>query len=312
MPEAALNGSGICAGRVAIVTGAGGGMGRAHALTLASAGARVVVNDLGASVDGSGGSASAADQVVEEIRAAGGEAVANYDDISSWQGGQNVVACALDSFGDLHSVVNNAGILRDRMLANMSMEEWDAVIRVHLTGTFTTSRHAAAYWRDQAKAGNPVDGRIINTSSASGLYGNVGQSNYGAAKAAIASLTIISSLELARYGVTVNAIAPYALTRMTSEASRARIEAEAKATGFDKYDPANVSPLVTWLSSAGSRDITGRVFNVSGGSISVAESWCAGPEVDKGARWEVEELGDVIPDLVQRAAPNADIFGNRP
>lgn len=295
-----------------MVTGAGGGLGRAHALELAREGAKVVVNDLGTHVDGSGVSRNAADAVVEEIRAAGGEAVANYDDVSDWDGAKRLVDTALSAFGELHAVVNNAGILRDRMLVNMSMDEWQSVLQVHLTGTFAVSRHAAAYWRERAKSGAAVDARIINTSSASGLYGNVGQANYGAAKAAIASLTIIAGLELARYGVTVNAIAPYALTRMTSKASRARIEAETAASDFDKYDPANVSPLVAWLAGAASSDVTGRVFNVSGGAISVAEGWSAGPETDKGSRWTARELDHAVPALLSRAAPNADIFGIRP
>lgn len=303
---------GVCRERVVVVTGAGGGMGRAHALELAREGARVIVNDLGSNVDGSGASQKAADQVVEEIAAMGGHAVANYDDISEWDGAKRLVDTALDRFSDLHAVVNNAGILRDRMLVNMSMEEWQAVLRVHLNGTFAVSRHAAAYWRERTKANEKVDARIINTTSASGLYGNVGQSNYGAAKAAIASFTIIASMELRRYGATVNAIAPYALTRMTSEASRARIDAERESHTFDKYDPANVSPLVAWLAGWKSSDVTGRIFNVSGGTINVADGWCAGVEVDKGERWTPSELDEVIPSLVSRAAPNADVYGARP
>ena len=205
----------LCEGRVVVVTGSGRGIGREHALSLAKHGALVVVNDLGAGVDGSGGDASPAQQVVNEIEAMGGRAVANGDDISTWAGAERLINTAVETFGDLHAVVNNAGILRDRMMANMSEEEWDSVIKVHLKGTFAPSRMAAAYWRDRNKAGHPVDGRIINTSSVSGIYGNIGQTNYGAAKAGIAAFTTIASLELARYGVTVNAVAPVALTRMT-------------------------------------------------------------------------------------------------
>ena len=206
---------GLCEGRVCIVTGAGRGIGREHSLMLAEQGAKVVVNDLGGSMDGEGHEAGPAQQVVDEIKAMGGEAVANTDDISDWAGAEKLVQQAIDSFGRLDVLINNAGILRDRMLANMSEAEWDAVIKVHLKGTAGPSHFAAAYWREQSKAGNEVDGRIINTSSPSGIYGNVGQTNYGAAKAGIASFTIIAAMELARYGVTVNAIAPAALTRMT-------------------------------------------------------------------------------------------------
>lgn len=305
------DGAGICAGRTIIVTGAGRGMGRCHALEAARQGANVVVNDLGANVDGTGASSSEADGVVDEVRACGGQAIANYEDISSWDGAKRLVESAVAHFGDLHAVVNNAGILRDRMLVNMSFEEWDSVLRVHLNGTFAVSRHAAAYWRDQAKAnGAPVDARIINTSSSSGLYGNVGQANYGAAKAAIASFTLIAAEELARYGITVNAIAPYAITRMSSDASRAR--AAADTSNFSEHDPENVSPLVVWLASNQSRAVSGRVFNVRGGYINVAEGWSAGPETDKGARWDPAELGEVVAKLVQQAAPNANAYGYRP
>jgi len=302
--------SGLCAGRVVIVTGAGRGIGRAHALAFAAEGARVVVNDLGGDVDGSGTSSGPAGEVVEAIRSAGGEAVANGDDVSDFDGAGRLVAMAVERFGRLDVVVNNAGILRDRMLVNMTIDEWDAVVRVHLRGTFGPARHAAAYWRDRSKAGEENDARIINTSSPSGLYGNVGQTNYGAAKAGIASFTVIAAAELARYGVTVNAIAPVALTRMTENLGGGR---RAPADGsWNPIDPANVSPLVVWLGSPESRGVTGRVFNVRGGYVSVAESWVAGPAVDKGSRWDPEELGSVIPDLVARAAPNAGMDGQRP
>jgi NAD(P)-dependent dehydrogenase (short-subunit alcohol dehydrogenase family) len=284
-----------------IVTGAARGIGRGHALEFARQGAKVVVNDLGAEVDGTGSSGAAA-EVVAEIEAMGGEAIVNGEDVSDFDGAKRLIDAAVERFGDLHVLVNNAGILRDRMLFNMSAEEWDAVIRVHLRGTFAPLRHAAAYWRAQAKAGKPVDARVINTTSSSGIYGNPGQANYGAAKAGIAGLTIIAARELERYGVCVNAIAPTALTRMTD----GLIPPDADA------DPNDVAPLVVWLGSAESRGITGRVFNVRAGRISVAEGWHAGPEVDKGSRWDPAELGAVIPALVEKAAPNALTNGRIP
>ena len=302
---------GICDGRVVIVTGAGNGIGRAHALAFAYEGAKVVVNDLGGARDGTGGSATAAQSVVDEIAAFGGEAVANADDISSWSGAEGLVRQAIDHFGALDVVVNNAGILRDRMLTNMSETEWDAVIAVHLKGTFGTSRHAAAYWREEAKAGRTRDARIINTSSSSGIFGNVGQTNYGAAKAGIAAFTIIASKELGRYGVTVNAIAPTALTRMTEDLPVLVQRSEATSEGFEPLAPENISPLVVWLGSSESKDVTGRVFSVSGGVITVAEGWVNGPSVDKGGRWEPSELGAVVPNLVSKAAPNAETSGRR-
>jgi NAD(P)-dependent dehydrogenase (short-subunit alcohol dehydrogenase family) len=304
--------AGICDGRVVIVTGAGRGIGREHALAFAREGAKVVVNDLGATTEGEGADASPAQQVVAEIRAMGGEAVVNGDDVSDWDGAQRLVQAALDAFGDLHVLVNNAGILRDRMFVNMSPEEWDAVIAVHLRGSFAPTRHAVTYWRARAKEGHPVDGRVINTSSPSGLFGNVGQANYGAAKAALAAFTVILADELGRLGVTVNAIAPVALTRMTeglpgmAEAARAAEE----ATGFNPLDPANISPLVVWLGSPQSAGVTGRVFTVSGGEIGVAETWVKGPVATKQGRWQPAELTDVVPGLVERARGNSDMFGN--
>ena len=293
--------SGIVEGRVVIVTGAARGIGRGHALEFARQGAKVVVNDLGAEVDGTGSSDAAA-AVVEEIEALGGEAIVNGEDVSDFDGAARLIQAAVDRFGDLHALVNNAGILRDRMLVNMTADEWDAVIRVHLRGTFAPLRHAAAYWRAKAKAGERVDARIINTTSSSGIYGNPGQGNYGAAKAGIAGLTVIAAKELERYGVTVNAIAPAALTRMT----------ENLAPGGTGADPDDIAPLVVWLSSAEARGITGRVFNVRAGVISVAEGWHAGPGVDKGGRWDPAELGAVIPALVDKAAPNALTNGRIP
>src|SRR3954451_4836650 len=300
----------LCDGRVVIVTGAGRGIGREEALEFAREGARVVVNDVGVARDGSGEDATPAQEVVDEITALGAEAVANYDDISDFDGAKRLISQAIDSFGTLDVLVNNAGILRDRMLVNMSIDEWDAVIKVHLRGTFATTHHAANYWRDRAKAGEPVDARIINTSSSSGIYGNVGQSNYGAAKAGIAALTVITAMELSRYGVTVNAIAPAALTRMTEDL--VRWQGDDDEAQWDPRDPSNVAPLVAWLGSKESRGITGRVFNVKGGYVSVAKGWVAGPAEDKGARWDAGELGEVVPRLVAEARANSDTSGATP
>ncbi len=302
---------GICVGRIVVITGAGRGIGREHALAFASEGARIVVNDLGAAVDGTGSSAGPAGEVVDEIRAMGGEAVANGDDVSDYEGAGRLIRTALDTFGGLDVLVNNAGILRDRMLVNMTIDEWDAVIRVHLRGTFAPTRHAVEYWRNRSKAGETNDARIINTTSPSGIYGNVGQTNYGAAKAGIASMTVIAAMELGRYGVTVNAIAPAALTRMTENLGMGGPSDTKKPEEFDARDPGNIAPLVVWLGSAESAGITGRVFNVRGDTISVAEGWVAGPAASKGDRWDPAELGGVVPDLVARAAPNANMGGRR-
>ena len=301
---------GICDGRIVVITGAGRGIGREHAIEFARQGARVVVNDLGAEVDGTGSSAGPAGEVVDEIRGMGGEAVANGDDVSDFEGAARLITTALDTFGGLDVLVNNAGILRDRMLVNMTIDEWDAVIRVHLRGTFAPMRHAVEFWRNRTKAGEANDARIINTTSPSGIYGNVGQTNYGAAKAGIASMTVIAAMELGRYGVTVNAIAPAALTRMTENLGGGAA-APRKPEEFDARDPGNIAPLVVWLGSAESAGITGRVFNVRGDTISVAEGWVAGPGASKGDRWDSAELGGVVPDLVSKAAPNANMGGRR-
>ena len=293
--------TGVCSGRVVIVTGAGRGIGRGHALEFGRHGAKVVVNDLGAAVDGTGSSTGPAGAVVDEIRAAGGEAVANGDDVADWQGAERLVRTAVETYGRLDVLVNNAGILRDRMLFNMTEEEWDGVIQVHLKGTFAPAHFAAAHWRDRSRAGEDVDARIVNTSSTSGIFGNVGQTNYGAAKAGIAAFTIIAAQELARYGVTVNAIAPGARTRMTENLGGPRPDPEPGE--FDQRAPENVAPLVVWLGSAESRGVTGQVFLVGGGRIGVARGWQRGPMIDKGARWEPEELSEIVPSLLAEAQP---------
>ena len=294
----------LCEGRVAIITGAGRGIGREHALLLAHHGAKVVVNDLGGSMDGEGNDAGPAQQVVDEVKAMGGEAIANTDDISDWDGAERLVQSAVDTFGGLDVLINNAGILRDRMLTNMSEAEWDAVIKVHLKGTFAPCRHAAAYWRERSKAGEANDARIINTSSPSGIYGNVGQTNYGAAKAGIASFTIIAAKELGRYGVTVNAIAPAALTRMTEGLGMGQAPEEIK----EQMSPAHIAPIVTWLASPESAHVTGRVFDVTGRMISVSEGWHRGPSLENPPD-DVAELGPKVSELVAQARANANMQG---
>ena len=299
--------AGLCAGRVVIVTGAGRGLGRAHALAFAREGARVVVNDLGVEADGRGGSSGPAQAVVEEIQTLGGEAVADGSDVADWDSAGRLVQASLDAFGRLDVIVNNAGFVRDRMFVSATAEEWDAVIRVHLRGHFCVSRRACDHWRAESKAGRAVDARIINTSSGAGLQGSVGQSAYGAAKAGIAALTLIQAAELARYGITANAIAPSARTRMT-EAVFADMMRRPDV-GFDAMDPANVSPLVVWLGSPESREVTGRVFEIAGGKLGLADGWRSGPELDKGARYTPDEIGAVVHDLLRKAVPPQKVYG---
>lgn len=298
---------GLCDGRVVIVTGAGRGIGRAHALAFAAEGAHVVVNDLGVGLDGSGGESGPAEEVVASIEDAGGRAVANGSDIATWDGARELVSCAVDEFGRLDVLVNNAGFLRDRMLVNLGEDEWDAVIRVHLKGHFVTMRHAIEYWRAEAKAGRQPDARVINTSSGAGLLGSVAQGNYAAAKAGIVGLTLVAAAEWARYGVTVNAIAPAARTRMTENAFADTMAAP--SSGFDAMAPENVSPLVVWLGSTESARVTGRVFEIEGDTVSVADGWQHGPSRAKGRRWEPAELGPVVEQLLAEAPPPAPVYG---
>ncbi len=300
--------TGICEGRVVIVTGAGRGIGRAHALEFSRQGAKVVVNDLGVAADGSDPSETPAQQVVDEIVAAGGEAVTSGHDVADWDAAGEMVQLAIDTFGGLHVVVNNAGIVRDRMFVNSEQAEWEAVMRVHVLGHAAPSRHAATHWRTLSKAGGPVDGRIINTSSGAGLMGSIAQAAYSAAKGAIASMTLVQAAELGRIGVTANAIAPAARTRMTEGAFAEMMAAPADGA-FDAMAPENVSPLVAWLGSTASAQVTGRVFEVEGGKITIANGWSHGPTFDKGARWEPAEIGPVVADLLREATQPTPVYG---
>ncbi len=302
--------SGICAGRAVAVTGAGRGLGRAHALALAAEGAAVVVNDLGVTADGSGASPGPAQQVVEEIEARGGRAVAHTGDITTTDGAASLVAAALDSFGRLDALVNNAGFLRDRMLVNLDEDGWDAVIRVHLKGHFLPLQHAAAHWRAETRAGRTPDARVVNTSSGAGLLGSVGQVNYSAAKAGILGLTLVAAAELGRYGVQVNAIAPAARTRMTERTFAETMAAPADGE-FDAMAPGNVSPLVVWLASAASGGVTGRVFEAEAGRITVMEGWRRGPTADKGGRWTPAEAGEHARKLLAAAGEPHPVYGAR-
>jgi NAD(P)-dependent dehydrogenase (short-subunit alcohol dehydrogenase family) len=298
---------GICDGRVVAITGAGRGLGRAHALAFAAEGAKVVVNDLGASLQGEGVDMSPAQEVVNEIEAMGGQAIVNGDDISDWDGAGNLVQAAIDTFGGLDTLVTNAGIVRDRMFVNMSVDDWDAVIKVHLRGTFCPVKRAVEYWRAESKAGRQRAARVITTSSGAGLMGSIAQTNYAAAKAGIATFTINIAAELGRIGVTANSIAPSARSRMTEDAF-AEMMAKPES-GFDAMDPANISPIVVWLGSEESADVTGRVFECAGGELSVADGWQHGTPVDKGDRWDPAELGPVVADLLAEAPAPAPVYG---
>ena len=298
---------GICDGRVVVVSGAGRGLGRAHALAFAAAGARVVVNDLGATLGGEGADLTPAQEVVAEIVGAGGQAVVNGDDVSDFDGAGRMVAQAIDAFGGLDTVVCNAGIVRDRMLVNMTVDEWDAVMRVHLRGTFCLVRQAIGYWRDQHKAGAPRAARVVTTSSGAGLFGSVSQGNYSAAKAGIAAFTIVAAAELGRYGILANTIAPSARSRMTEEAF-SEMMAKPPEGQFDAMDPANVSPLVVWLGSSACQ-VSGRAFEIAGGELSLADGWRHGVPLDRHSRWDPDEIGAAVADLIAASPPPVPVYG---
>ncbi|MCC7394033.1 MAG: SDR family oxidoreductase [Sphingomonadaceae bacterium] len=292
----------ICDNRTVIITGAARGLGRAYALAFGAAGGNVVVNDIGASLAGEGRDTSAADAVVAEIIAAGGKAIANYEDITDWDGAKRIVDAAIAAFGDLHIVVNNAGIVRDRMFVSATPDEWDATMHVHLRGHFCLSRHAVDYWRAKQKEGRAPDARIINTTSGAGLQGSIAQAAYATAKGGIAALTLVQAAELGRYGITANALAPAARTRMTEQAFADKMATEGQS--FDVMDPANIAPAVVWLGSAQSAHVTGCVFELEGGKIMLEDGWREGPARDKGARWDAAELGSVVDILLaERVAP---------
>jgi NAD(P)-dependent dehydrogenase (short-subunit alcohol dehydrogenase family) len=298
-------------GKVAIVTGAGRGVGREEALLLAKHGAKVVVNDLGGHFDGTGQSRTPAEEVCREIRSAGGEAVANYESVSDFKAAKRIIDCALDNFGKLNIVVNNAGILRDRMIFNMSEEDFDAVIAVHLKGSFNVARHACAYWREQFKTGNTLNGRLINTTSDSGLLGNAGQGNYGAAKAALAALAIIVDQEMQRYGVTANAVAPIARTRMTVDATpqTAATMPEPAPGEFDLYSPAHVAPIVVWLASDDAKDVHGEVFRAGLGSVWLMQGWHSVARISKKGFWDPAELGTKVKEELAKGLTKKESLG---
>jgi len=290
-----------------IVTGAGRGLGRSYALGFAREGARVVVNDLGTSLAGVGRDTATAQAVVDEIRAAGGEAVANGEDVSDWDGAGRIIATAIEHFGGLDVVVNNAGFVRDRMFVSATVEEWDATMKVHLRGHFCVARHAVDFWRGCAKQGKPVDGRIINTSSGAGLNGSIAQSAYAAAKGGIATLTLVQAAELQRYGITANALAPAARTRMTEQVFAERMKRP--EAGFDAQDPDNIAPVVVWLGSAQSRAVTGCIFELEGGKIMIADGWRDGPQIDKQARWQPAEVAAAVARLLAERRTPKKVYG---
>ena len=298
---------GICDNRTIIVTGAARGLGRAYALAFAAEGANVVVNDIGTSLGGEGRDTSAADAVVAEITGAGGKAVANYEDITDWDAAKRIVEAAVSAFGDLHVVVNNAGIVRDRMFVSATPEEWDATMQVHLRGHFCVSRHAVDYWRAKQKTGSDPDARIINTSSGAGLQGSIAQAAYSTAKGGIAALTLVQAAELGRYGITANALAPSARTRMTEQAFADKMATEGQT--FDAMDPANIAPTVVWLGSAGSAHVTGCVFELEGGKIMLEQGWREGPVVDAGARWNPADVGAAVNGLLATREPPRKVWG---
>jgi NAD(P)-dependent dehydrogenase (short-subunit alcohol dehydrogenase family) len=298
-------------GKVAVITGAGRGIGREEAIHMAKHGAKIVVNDLGGHFDGTGQSRSPAEDVVKEIRAAGGEAVANFESVTDFKAAKRIVECAVDNFGKLNIMVNNAGILRDRMIFNMNEEDWDAVVAVHLKGSFNLARHTCSYWREQHKNGNQLNGRLINTSSDSGILGNAGQSNYGAAKAAVAAMAIIVDREMTRYGTTANAIAPVARTRLTVDATpqTAGGMAKAEAGKFDAFGPQNVAPLVAWLSSDDAKEVHGEVFRVGLGTVWLMKGWHSVGKVSKPAIWDPVELGVALKAELAKGATSKESMG---
>lgn len=298
---------GICDNRTVIITGAARGLGRAYALAFAAEGANVVVNDIGTSLGGEGRDTSAADGVVSEIKAAGGEAIANYEDITDWDAAKRIVDAAVAAFGDLHVVVNNAGIVRDRMFVSATIDEWDATMHVHLRGHFCVSRHAVDYWRARGKEGHKVDARIINTSSGAGLQGSIAQAAYSTAKGGIASLTLVQAAELGRYGITANALAPSARTRMTEQAFADKMATEGQA--FDVMDPANIAPTVVWLGSPESAHVTGCVFELEGGKIMLEDGWREGPFIDAGKQWDPADVGSAVDKLIQDRVPPRKVWG---
>jgi NAD(P)-dependent dehydrogenase (short-subunit alcohol dehydrogenase family) len=299
---------GICEGRTVIITGAARGLGRSYALAFAAEGANIVVNDIGTSLSGEGRDTSAADDVVAEIKAAGGNAIANYEDITDWDAAKRIVDAAVAAFGDLHVVVNNAGIVRDRMFVSATPEEWDATMHVHLRGHFCVSRHAVDYWRAQQKAGHPVDARIINTTSGAGLQGSIAQAAYATAKGGIAALTLVQAAELGRYGITANALAPAARTRMTEGAFADKMAAV--ESGFDAQDPDNIAPTVVWLGSGQSKHVTGCVFELEGGRITIEDGWKLGPTVDKQEKWAPADVGDAVDKLLAVRSEPRKVWGS--